>query len=166
MKIRVSTKGKSIAVDMDEVAADQMFTELAGVLLGSHVRTREDEDTAQPEALVENETPDRKNWQGESEKNESETGEVYKGFLYIKCEACGKIKGFCTKGISGHTCTCGHVTPLKNLRPLQVNCQCGRSFKYLTNLEDEMFDIPCVECGNPVAVSWNPKKKLYQTIRW
>lgn len=165
MKIRVSTKGKSIAVDMEEVAADQMFTELAGVLLGFHIKTREDEGNTQPETLKEKEVQEMKSGQKEGEKDKNEAGEVYKGFLYIKCEACGKIKGFCTKGISGHTCTCGHVTPLKNLRPLHVNCQCGKSFKYLTNLEEEMFDIPCIECGNPVAVSWNPKKKLYQTIR-
>ena len=34
----------------------------------------------------------------------------------------------------------------------------------MTNLKENMFDINCFNCGNPVAVSWNEKKKIYDTI--
>ena len=27
------------------------------------------------------------------------------------------------------------------------------------------FDVNCIECGTPVAVKWNSRKKLYDTIR-
>lgn len=54
--------------------------------------------------------------------------------------------------------------PLHDLKPLYVNCQCGQKFKYMTNMDEDMFDVKCIECGNPVAVLWNSKKMIYQTI--
>lgn len=51
------------------------------------------------------------------------------------------------------------------LVPLYINCQCGRGFKYMTNMTDNMFDINCIECGSLVAVQYNAKKKIYETIR-
>lgn len=31
--------------------------------------------------------------------------------------------------------------------------------------EGQAFDVACYDCGNPVAVEWNPKKKQYETMR-
>lgn len=99
-----------------------------------------------------------------------ETGKIvsigYGGFLYIRCPVCGKVKGFCAKArLSNFRCDCGSTTRLENLVPLYLHCECGRNARYLTNMEDPVFDMVCYDCGNPVAVAWNPKKKQYETIR-
>ena len=93
----------------------------------------------------------------------TETG--YKGFLYIKCEQCGNTKGFCTKQpIRVSHCDCGHITVLRDLKPLYVNCECGQNFKYRTNLTDSMVSINCINCGSPVDLELHDKKGVYATI--
>lgn len=72
----------------------------------------------------------------------------YRGFLYIECRKCGGVTPF--------------DEPLKEL---YVNCECGKRFKYMTNLQSDMFDIRCINCGQPVPVGYNWKKEIYQTIR-
>lgn len=92
--------------------------------------------------------------------------EGYKGFLYIKCAHCGKEKGFYTKDrLRYHKCECEEKTELNDLKTLYVNCECGGRFKYLTNKQEEQFDITCIKCGQPVAVEWNQKKGIYETIQ-
>lgn len=34
-----------------------------------------------------------------------------------------------------------------------------------TNETAEMFDLNCLDCGQPVAMKYNVKKKRYETIR-
>lgn len=52
-------------------------------------------------------THEQREQQGEQEPDE------YKGFLMIKCEKCGEIKGFCAKTpISEYRCQCGGKTKL------------------------------------------------------
>lgn len=148
MKISVSTDGKDVTVDMEKEKGDRIFNKLVAMLL------QPDTANNNPESFV---TPK----QGKkTEKPEEE----YKGFIYMKCPKCGKVEGFCTKGIREYRCGCGHITPLHDLKPLYVNCQCGQKFKYMTNMDEDMFDVKCIECGNPVAVLWNSKKMIYQTI--
>lgn len=92
----------------------------------------------------------------------------YKGFAYIKCPICGKERGFCMKKESDHYhCDgCGSRSVFdKSLVPLFINCECGKRFKYLTNMTDSMFDINCIGCGSPVAVKWNKDKRIYETIK-
>lgn len=101
--------------------------------------------------------------QQEQRPEPTETG--YKGFLYIKCEACGTKKGFCVKSpIKENRCSCGHVTELRNLKPLYVNCKCGNSFKYRTNLTDRVASIDCINCGSPVDLEYHEKNDVYVTI--
>ena len=89
----------------------------------------------------------------------------YKGFLYIKCDHCGTAKGFCTKTpIKTSRCSCGHFSLLRNLKPLYVNCKCGESFKYMTNLTDSVASINCIACGSPVDLEYHEKKGVYATI--
>lgn len=66
----------------------------------------------------------------------------YKGFLYIKCQHCGEIKSFCSKKIiKSYRCSeCGTETPLKNLSHLWLNCECGRTSHYFTNMTEFAFD--------------------------
>lgn len=92
--------------------------------------------------------------------------EGYIGFLHIRCE-CGSTKSFCTKGkMKSFKCgACGKETELKNLKRAYINCECGSHFKYYTNENAEMFDLECLTCGQPVALKYNEKKELYETIR-
>lgn len=91
----------------------------------------------------------------------------YSGFLHIKCQHCGKEKTYCSKhGIKYHECkNCGERTELKDLVRLYTNCECGRKAAYWTNMTEKAFDVRCVDCGQPVAVMYNKKKNLYETIQ-
>ena len=91
--------------------------------------------------------------------------EGYKGFLYIKCEDCGTIKGYCSKTPRHfHRCECGHETPLKDLEVMRVNCVCGADFKYRTNLTEDIHTMTCMNCGQPVELEHNVKRRMYQTM--
>lgn len=90
----------------------------------------------------------------------------YKGFLMVKCEECGKVKGFCAKRETySYRCdACGGVTPLENLRPLFMKCKCGKEYKYKTNLTEELFTYDCVNCQAPVDMELNKRGTAYVTI--
>lgn len=121
------------------------------------------QEKAEPEPVME-EPDDTEDEPEEAPVKAISTG--YGGFLYVKCPVCGKIKGFCAKTrIGNFRCDCGSVTKLEHLVPLYMNCECGRNARYLTNMEEPVFDIVCYDCGNPVPTAWNPKKKQYETIR-
>lgn len=89
----------------------------------------------------------------------------FKGFLYLKCEECGKFKAFMPKTpISKYRCDCGHTTYLKDMKAVRVKCKCGASFKYLTNATDDLISIDCYNCGSPVDLEYHERKKEYVTI--
>ncbi|MBR4934465.1 MAG: hypothetical protein IKZ01_01190 [Anaerotignum sp.] len=92
----------------------------------------------------------------------------FKGFVHMECEHCGEIVSTCLKGYFLHyICNhCGQKTKMTddNMRKVNMKCQCGKEFYYHTNRTDGMFDIECVNCGNPVTVEWNKKEKAYATI--
>lgn len=90
----------------------------------------------------------------------------YGGYLYMKCPVCEKTRGFCAKTRLNHyRCECGAVTRMEHMVPLYMKCECGRQARYLTNMTDTEFDITCYDCGAPVAVEWNEKKQMYETMR-
>lgn len=91
----------------------------------------------------------------------------YSGFLHIHCEHCGKTKTFCTKHqLSYYNCKeCGKKTDLKDLKLAFINCECGGNMRYFTNETAELIELNCINCGMPVALKYNAKKKLYETIR-
>lgn len=91
-----------------------------------------------------------------------------RGFMYIKCEHCGEVKGFCSReNIDYATCNfCRKSTYFTEpLVPLKFTCECGKSFRYLTNIDDDIFDIKCLECGMPNSVEYNGKVKEYRNCR-
>lgn len=100
------------------------------------------------------------------EEKEIRDEEGYKGFLHIRCE-CGTVKSFCMKNkIRKFKCEkCGRTMELKGLRRACINCECGGRFKYYTNETAKMLDMDCLNCGQPVALEYNEKKKLYETIK-
>lgn len=91
---------------------------------------------------------------------------TYKGFLLIKCEHCGEIKGFCAKiPASRNACSkCGKITELHDLKPLHLKCKCGSEFTYHTNITDDAFDYPCLNCGSPVDLELNKRGDTYVTV--
>lgn len=99
------------------------------------------------------------------EHKDSDEEEGYTGFLLIKCEKCGKIKGFCAKKeVVSYRCECGHETHLENLRPLYLRCKCGADYRYKTNLQTSVHTQNCLHCGSPVDIKLNNRKTAYVTI--
>lgn len=90
----------------------------------------------------------------------------YSGFLHIKCQHCGKEKTYCSKyRIKYYECkNCGERTELKGMVRLRTNCECGKKAIYWTNMTEKEFDVCCVDCGQPVAVTYNRKRNQYETI--
>lgn len=108
-------------------------------------------------------------WKKEPEKKETpqdvEHHDGYKGFLYIKCDKCGREKGFCSKEkIKSYKCDCGNEMELVNLKPLYTKCKCGNEFKYMTNMNTAEFTYKCFTCGSPVDVKMNSRRTAYITI--
>ena len=84
---------------------------------------------------------------------------------YLECPHCGKRRAFCSRSrIQEYKCDCGEKTELHDLAQIILNCECGSYAYYLTNVTDEIFDVACINCGTPIAVQYNAKKKLYETI--
>lgn len=131
--------------------------------------------TSQPQKRTRNDSLFGAGWRNQNntqrtiEEEQRDYGkymEGYKGFLYIWCPECGKIKGFCTKSsIKEHECDCGHTVRLENLKPMYVHCKCGKSYKYYTNLEEERFEYECYNCGAPIDMKINIKGNTYVTER-
>lgn len=88
------------------------------------------------------------------------------GFLYIKCDVCGKKKGFYAKKLLTHYhCDCGHDTELRDIKRMYVKCPCcNNSLYYKTNIQDDRFEIDCLRCGAPVDMTINNDKTEYITL--
>ena len=94
-----------------------------------------------------------------------EEQESYKGFLYIECEKCGALKGFCVKHpLTYHKCECGHETRLRGLRPAHVKCECNSQFRYHTNIQRDAFTIECLHCGSPVDMELDGKGTAFVSV--
>lgn len=177
MKVRISIPGLYTAMEMDEEKAFRAFRKLNEVLLshgGGQNDKKAEVKVEKPEISVSYGNQESIREVPELEKNmivdveyPEPTHQKYRGFMYMRCPECGEIKGFNMKNESDyfHCSNCGKRIILeKPLVPLFVRCECGRQFRYLTNLTEMAFDIPCLECGAPVAVQWNDKKEVYETI--
>lgn len=101
-----------------------------------------------------------------AEMSLGERNNGYGGFLYLECPYCGKRRAFCSRRrLKEYICDCGEKTELHDLVRMFLHCECGRRTVYLTNVTDEILDVNCINCGMPVAVQYNSKKKLFETIR-
>lgn len=156
-KITVSTNSKKISLDIEN--PDIVFWQIVGLLQPKPISqkpvTEPKSEVIPPVAApVVYVAPEQMKHRG-------------KGFLYIKCENCGKAKGFNTKyDIDRFYCKdCDTTTvftdPLVHVR---FNCECGSNFRYHTNIADDMFDINCLDCQSPVTVEYNGKAKEYRGV--
>ena len=90
------------------------------------------------------------------------------GFLLIRCAHCGDVHAFCARQpITVYRCEkCGGHTPLTDMFPLRVTCECGGRYNYRTNLTVKQIDVNCYKCGCPVAVEWSERRGRYEPIGW
>lgn len=122
-----------------------------------------------PKSRLEKMFGDRTGWNMPAQDKERDAdggaSETYRGFLYIECEDCGKVKGYCAKqDMHFHRCECGHDTYLKDLRPVHVACRkCGAHYRYKTNKQGQTFTIDCLRCGAPVDMELGKRGTAYVT---
>lgn len=96
----------------------------------------------------------------------AEEPKKFSGFLHLRCRHCSSVKSFCAKApIDSFQCNYGHRTELRGLRKIQFNCECGKFFRYQTNLEDDVITMDCFTCGSPVDLEWNRKKQAYEKMK-
>ena len=90
------------------------------------------------------------------------------GFLIIQCAHCGDVHAFCARQpIENYRCDkCGGRTPLTDMFPLRVMCECGSKYSYRTNIVTKQMDVNCYKCGCPVAVEWSDRRGRYEPIGW
>lgn len=95
-----------------------------------------------------------------------ETPQPWKGFVHIRCDACHKETTTCLRTpATSYTCKeCGHEMELPKAYRAYTHCECGQRGRYLTNIPDWTFDIPCVSCGSPNTVTYNPSKDCYGPV--
>ena len=176
MKVRLSKPGTTLSVEFDDKKGEAVFWLLAKELLSIGIRadaekaeqvnnvaagedcqieTKKEEE----EEAAESENP---------EQEESKNGFRYRGFMYLKCLECGEENGFHMKRESDHFhCnSCNARTVFTDpLVPLWMACECGKTFKYMTNMEAPMFEMNCLHCGAPVTLKWNERRKQYDTLK-
>lgn len=152
--ITISTRTKRFVLKVDEEQSEKLFGSIIQSILG-----------------IKSDHPSTKNLDENTDYSHLERANsenTYTGFLYIRCPECGSEKGTCSrKGThSIHCDVCGCNDEFSEpLVPMYVSCECGGRYKYMTNKKEEMFDIPCLNCGAPVPIRYNRKKKIYETIR-
>ena len=166
MKIRVSTDGMNISVDVGDKAIS-LFSKIASMLMNNlYLDSNNEVEVEEQKVNFVKQNMELPIPKAEHISN-TYNGLAYKGFIYWKCKKCGAIRGFClkkeSKGI--HCMSCGDDSLFEEqLKPLYAKCECGKSYKYMTNMDEEMFDMDCIECGSPIPIKWNGRDKCYQTI--
>lgn len=113
----------------------------------------------------------RETWELPTEIKESVTScepeDGYKGFLLVRCPECGEDRAFCVKQPITYTSChrCGAKIELKALRPAYLNCTCGGSFRYETNIGAERFTLECLNCKKPVELAINSRDTAFTTVQ-
>lgn len=100
------------------------------------------------------------------QQKRSPASEGITGYLYIRCEKCGKEFGYSAKSPKfSHQCkSCGWFTKLKDLHPMHTVCKCGKRSTYKTNINDPVFSLDCFVCGAPIDVAMTMRGQRYTTI--
>ena len=86
----------------------------------------------------------------------------YKGFMYVRCGFCGKEKDYFTREYTNeYKCSCRMITELRDLLPVHMECACGQTFKYMTNMRGEDFDVTCINCHREIPMKMNWRGTAY-----
>lgn len=170
MSITIATQNRRYTMKSSEAECEQLFDQLILSLLRANQEEVKEPVSVSQEVQevepVELELPEEPVQEIVITPGKPEAT-TYRGFMYIKCPHCGEIKAFCSKEeMSFFRCPhCSEKTQLEDLTRMYLNCECGRKSSYWTNTFEELFDVNCVHCGNPVPVVYNAKKKIYETMR-
>lgn len=97
---------------------------------------------------------------------EPEMIQQWRGFVHIRCEACHREATACLRTpTTTYTCRhCNHRMDLPKPFRAYTRCECGQTGRYLTNVPDWNFDIPCAQCGAPNAVTYHRGKDCYVPV--
>lgn len=63
-----------------------------------------------------------------------------------------------------HCRNCNHKMDLGKPYLAYTHCECGQAGRYLTNIPDFTFDIPCATCGSPNTVTYHRGKDCYVPV--
>ncbi len=164
MSLLIKADNKQLRLKLTEDEESKLFMKLLQTALGFKVFDESElKHTSKPVEQIPETFPEL-TVKTSQEPNES----GYKGFMLIQCEHCGKIKGYCIKEKQNqYFCTdCKEITKFKdNMKRLYLNCGCGTTSGYWTNIIADIMDVNCIECGAPVPVKYNDKKNIYETLR-
>lgn len=77
----------------------------------------------------------------------------YKGFLFLRCQMCGVEHAFSIKTpVNDYVCVqCGSVTALDKLHKARFRCECGKEWRYQTNIDERLLEVPCISCNSPMV---------------
>lgn len=170
-KIRISTKKKVLTIEMTEKQADRCFDELCQKLRS--VLQKDELINAPVDYATIFDDPARE-WPTEKDDTDQsggvnvrqDTPDGYKGFLLLRCEHCGKERAFNIKTpINDYLCSCcGKVTELDKMRRVRFQCECGKTWQYMTNIDDRFVEVTCISCGSPMAAEQD-KNGDYRPLR-
>lgn len=177
-KIKIENNDMTLTVRMSDEEAEVWFGTLSRALLGDYPdiaeviapdappRPAEENPCAQADKPPDTVEPPENIFSQWGIKTGNNEAEGYKGFLLIKCEACGSVHGFCSKApIKSSICkSCGHETSLNGLHTAAFSCECGEVWRYKTNLMDRLIEHLCLSCGAPMSAEQD-KNGNYAPIR-
>lgn len=88
------------------------------------------------------------------------------GFLNIKCEKCGDIRGFFSRdAIQYNRCKlCDRKTVLTDLALAVLKCKCGQKTVVSTNMTEPIITITCPFCKAPVDMELDRAGTTYRTM--
>lgn len=174
MKIRLSTQGMSLNVEVPEIKAMMVYRGLAEKLL-MHAGPQEVQTpktiVIKPPMPTEAIKPPTEAETQENpilpEAEDEPKNDGYTGFMKIRCSKCGKERTFCSKTpLTYFKCMeCGTKTEFVGLAKLYADCRCGRNSYYFTNIEDAEIDVKCIDCGTAIKTEWDVAKKCYRTVK-
>lgn len=177
MRFTISTSTKRLMVEIPEDKADSLFLELANTLLGNPKRVlavmpalkgiERQEDSIRLDAKSLATQVQKEILTQPVPLAEEKLQQGHKGFLYVRCPECRGEVGFCVKTpITSAVCKlCGHKHTLPDkMTVASFRCECGARFKYLTNITDPAFDIPCLDCKAPKALVYHAKNDEYRGV--
>ena len=160
-KITILTEDRRFSLKSDKTIIDDLFCKFIFQMIGD-LSTEEvcDEIYA---------TEDNVELANEEISPEPNRQDGVTGFLYFKCEGCGHMRGLNAKSpINKYVCEkCGTVEAInpEKMKPLIAKCECGKTWVYRTQIEDQQFEVKCIVCDYPISVEYNARHNRYETIK-
>lgn len=90
---------------------------------------------------------------GEPLEGREEKRAGIRGFVSIKCPQCGKVHTTCLhEARTIFNCRdCGQPVALEGLKSIKMECpRCRFKARYLTNREEKLIQMECLNCSHPV----------------